>query len=75
MIPETVHTTPRMGAFIANVVFIALAVFAAALFVEACFQASEHEDCHRMKRHYDAGHPVNPPPAWCDQYLNPQHGG
>jgi hypothetical protein len=71
MIPETVHTSPRMGAFIANAVFVALAVFAAALFMEACLSASEHEDCHRQQRHYDAGYPVNPPPAWCDQYLKP----
>ena len=52
------------------------AVLVAAVAMEACLSASEHEDCWRMKRHHDAGYPVNAPPEWCDRYLNTeQHGG
>tara|TARA_R110000751_G_scaffold33071_4_gene82587 strand:+ start:1249 stop:1488 length:240 start_codon:yes stop_codon:yes gene_type:complete len=41
---------------------------AAVVFMEAALRASEHEDCHRMARHAQQGHPVTVP-DWCAPYL------
>jgi hypothetical protein len=47
--------------FAVNVVIFALV----ALFMEVCFRASEAEDCWRLRRQVEQGHPVTVP-EWCE---------
>ena len=51
--------------FATNALLFALAVGGMALLMEACFRASEAEDCWRLRRQVEQGHPVTVP-DWCE---------
>lgn len=54
-----------LAKFTANAVLFILVAGVMALFMEACLRASEAEDCWRLRRQLDAGHPITMP-DWCE---------
>lgn len=51
--------------FAVNAVLFALVAGGMTVCMEACFRASEAEDCWRLRRQLDAGHPITVP-DWCE---------
>lgn len=51
--------------FAANAVLFLLVAGVMALLMEACLDASEAEDCWRLRRQLDQGHPITMP-EWCE---------
>jgi len=51
--------------FAVNAVLFVILTGVMAVFMEACFRASEAEDCWRLRRQVEQGHPITMP-EWCE---------
>lgn len=54
-----------LAKFTTNAVLFLLVTGAMFALTEACFRASEAEDCWRLRRQVEQGHPVTVP-DWCE---------
>jgi hypothetical protein len=54
-----------MKSFLTNAALLALALIGGAFLMDKMLDASEQEDCWRMRRHAEQGYPVTVP-EWCE---------